>query len=287
MKSDCGGRRLAARSFSTSPSRRGIFHALVVSLAVAVTSERRGTSRAMTDEELEQSIRRLRADGYAPKEIARALGVRPAVVAPLARMIASERAAAGTDPELAGCWVSPGWCAGLTVAGHPEWPVGETVDPETGGLVEVLVARGDRDQKVSVCGYLVDVYCLGVKNVLGPDRMRRSELPSFQRLYFRAWASGGVPAPIELARELVFGAVEYAHTLGFAPHPDFERARGHLGHGRVQEQSASAATESPSSIRDPTMIPHIFCAPWKSPLEPGTSTSRYPWARTTAYRLPE
>jgi hypothetical protein len=183
----------------------------------------------MSDEELEQAVRKLRADGYAPKEIARALGVRPAVVAPLVRMIAAERIAAGTDPELVGCWVSPGWRAGLTVAGHPEWPDGETVDPEVGGLVGVLVAREDRNQMVSVCGYLLDVYCLGVKNVLGPDRMRRGELPSFLRMYFRGWALGGVPAPIELARELVLGAVEYAHALGFAPHSDFEAARGHLG----------------------------------------------------------
>jgi hypothetical protein len=73
---------------------------------------------------LDQAVRRLRADGYAPKEIARALGVRLAVVAPLVRMIAAERTAAGTERELAGCWVSPGWRAGLTVAGHPEWPRG-------------------------------------------------------------------------------------------------------------------------------------------------------------------
>jgi hypothetical protein len=35
--------------------------------------------------------------------------------------------------------------------------------------VSVLVARRDRWDKVSVCGYLADVYCLGVKKVLGPD----------------------------------------------------------------------------------------------------------------------
>ena len=212
----------------------------------------------MTDKELEQSVRRLRADGSAPKEIARALGVRPAVVAPLVRMIAAERTAVGTDPELAGCWVSPGWRAGLTVTGHPEWPDGETVDPETGGLVGVLVAREDRNQKVSVCGYLVDVYCLGVKNVLGPDRMRCSELPSFQRLYFRAWMSGGMPAPIQLARELVLGAVEYAHTLGFAPHSDFEAARGLLGvwegPGAIRFGCDGKPTFNPGPYDDPAYV---------------------------------
>jgi len=85
----------------------------------------------VSDEELEQAVRRLRTEGYAPKEIARALGVRPAVVAPLVRMIAAERADTAAESELAECWVSPGWRAGLTVAGHPEWPGGETVDRET------------------------------------------------------------------------------------------------------------------------------------------------------------
>ncbi len=192
----------------------------------------------MSDDELGPAVRRLRAEGYAPKEIARALGVRPAVVAPLVRMIAAERAVVETEVELAECWVSPGWRAGLSVAGHPEWPGGETTDHETSGLVGVLVARESRNQKIAVCGYLLDVYCLGVKNVLGPDRMHRGELPSFARSFFGAWGTNGVPAPIELARELVFGAVEYARALGFAPHPDFERARGQLG-----------AWEGPGAIR--------------------------------------
>ena len=41
----------------------------------------------------------------------------------------------------------------------------------TDGLVAVLVARKHRHGKVSVCGYLADVYCLGVKNALGPEIM--------------------------------------------------------------------------------------------------------------------
>jgi hypothetical protein len=69
----------------------------------------------------------------------------------------------------------------------------------------------------------------GSELLLGPERMRYCELPSFARSFFYAWASGGVPAPIELARELVLGVAEYACTLGFQPHADFEEARGHLG----------------------------------------------------------
>lgn len=35
-------------------------------------------------------------------------------------------------------------------------------------------------------------------------------------------------APIELARHLVWGAVNYARGLGLDPHPDFTSAAGHL-----------------------------------------------------------
>ncbi len=52
------------------------------------------------------------------------LDVRPAVVAPLVRLIAAERTAVETERELVGCWVSLGWRAGLTVSGHREWSDG-------------------------------------------------------------------------------------------------------------------------------------------------------------------
>lgn len=190
----------------------------------------------MTENELIHEVRRLRGDGYAPKEIARALGVRPADVAPLVKRIAAERSSAGEDDEIIGCWVSPGWQEGLTIAGDHGWPDAIS-EAEASGLVAVLVAREDRRRRISVCGYLVDVWCLGVKDALGPRRMGRSELAVFRRMYFSAWECSGVDAPIELAREIVFGATEYAGSLGFDPHADFKAARGHLG-----------AWQGPSSI---------------------------------------
>lgn len=46
---------------------------------------------------------------------------------------------------------------------------------------------------------------------------------------FGAYQKPRVPAPIELARELVFGTVEHAQKLSFTPHLDSEQARAHLG----------------------------------------------------------
>lgn len=49
------------------------------------------------------------------------------------------------------------------------------------------------------------------------------------RTYFAAFPAPAIRAPIELARHVVLGAAAFAFGLGFAPHPDFEAARGHLG----------------------------------------------------------
>ncbi len=183
----------------------------------------------MLDDDLTGRVRELRAAGRSPKEISRALGMRPAAVTRLVRTIARDTA----EPEgaVAGCWVSPGWSNGLTVDGHEDWPDGTPPDEGAEGLVGVIVARRHRPQRVSVCGYLVDTYCLGVKNALGPEVVNDRELPSFLQQFFVAFPTLDAPVevPLELARHLVWGAVDYARALGFQPHRDFEPAAGHLG----------------------------------------------------------
>jgi hypothetical protein len=49
----------------------------------------------------------------------------------------------------------------FTVAGHPGWPDVDAADAEAFGLVSVLVTRQERSGRVRLCGWLVDVYCLG------------------------------------------------------------------------------------------------------------------------------
>ncbi len=177
----------------------------------------------MTDDELLAAVRELRGTGRSPKEIARALGVRPTAVADLVRTVAVERAA--VEPAQLSCLVSPGWDVGLSFDGHPDWPSDKAVSSAASGLVMVIVSLKDRNQGVSVCGYLLDVYCLGVKNAVGPRRMPGNELRRFVKSYFSAWDDPAQPIPVELARHLVFGAADYASSLGFAPHPDFAAAR--------------------------------------------------------------
>lgn len=180
-------------------------------------------------EALVDRVRDLRAHGHTPKEIARSVGVRPAEVTAIVRQLARE-ASAG-EPAVVGAWVSHGWSVGLTVDGEPPWPDDAPRDTGSSGLVCVAVARRHRPQRVSVCGYLVDVYCLGVKNALGPKVMNERELPTFHDSFFAGIQNGEPPleVPLDLARHLVWGAVDYARALGFEPHADFAAAAGHLG----------------------------------------------------------
>src|SRR6266446_8831533 len=74
----------------------------------------------MASDDVMERVRDLRRQGYSPKQIARALHLPPAAVAPLVRAIAAE---AGADspasaPALAGCWVNSDWASGLTVDGN-------------------------------------------------------------------------------------------------------------------------------------------------------------------------
>ncbi|CAO5147133.1 Helix-turn-helix domain-containing protein [Frankia sp. AiPs1] len=206
----------------------------------------------------------LRGQGKSPKQIARILGMSPSVVNPIVRAVAAEAQAAAGEPALVGCWISAGWRRGLMVDPAPGWvDVADTVDgpdiaaapaeldgPDSireldrpggrtilGGLVAVLVARRHRWGRVSVCGYLADCYCLGVKNALGPTIMSDVELPGFRETYFASQPYGWQDAPLDLAADVVLGSVEYARGLGFEPHPDLAPAAAHLG-----------AWEGPSAI---------------------------------------
>lgn len=185
----------------------------------------------MDDGQLLSEIRSLRARGLSTNAIVRATGLPRARVAPLVRQLGREPRKPRPELGVVGCWVSEGWDAGLTVSAHIDWPGRGGAGFDTSGLAAVLVAREHprRSGDVTACGYLVDTHCLGVKDALGPRPMSRRALDRFTVRFFEPFDGRWVAAPIELARDLVLGAVEYARGLGFEPHSDFEPAADHLG----------------------------------------------------------
>jgi hypothetical protein len=192
------------------------------------------TDDVPVSDDLLDRVRQLRQRGVPPKQIARTLGMSPAAVAPLVRQVA-ELDQARSDPAarvVVGCWANPGWSRGLDLGNAPDWvtPDEPTVDSSgTEGLVSILLARQERASRTTVCGFLVDVYCLGVKNAIGPLSMGVGSVDTYRRAYFQAYDVAGVPVPVEVAQHLVHGAVAYARDLGFEPHADFTASAEHLG----------------------------------------------------------
>jgi hypothetical protein len=176
----------------------------------------------MDDVELVEQVRRRWEHGVPPKVIARALGVRPSVVAPVVRRIAAEAEASRGLGRVLGCWVNCGWSVGLGLEGHPEWAELDVPAGEAEGFAQVFVARETRRGRATVRGYLVDVHCLGVKNATDPEVMDAGRIPSAIRLYYASFDRPALEIPIELGRGLILGAMQYARGLGFEPADAFD-----------------------------------------------------------------
>ena len=89
------------------------------------------------------------------------------------------------------------------------------------GLNQVVVAREQPSGQVVFASYLVDVYCLGVKNTLWKAGFSRAnyERGKAERLFARMGAYE-VCSP-ELAHQMVYQAIDYAARFGFEPQADF------------------------------------------------------------------
>ncbi len=105
-----------------------------------------------------------------------------------------------------------------------QFPVGDCLVPTSlfeEGIGHVVLTRSLPGGDLAVAGFLVDTYCLGVKNALFRV-VSATEFESYRRQIEQH-------APLERVhpsclRKLVEGAVRYARDLGFQPHSDYARA---------------------------------------------------------------
>ena len=180
--------------------------------------------------ELLVKVAELREQGFTPKAIAKTLGMRQSDVSELVRLHAASRSrAVARETAIVGSWMNQGWSGGLSWQDHPDWSDESETNNGAYGLVSVLLAREHRYGNVTVCGYLVDTHCLGVKNAIGPRILDRVDLNLFRQRYFARYGAPPLPVPFDLVQHLVLGAVAFAKGLGFEPAPDFAGCRDHLG----------------------------------------------------------
>ncbi|MEO7413796.1 MAG: UPF0149 family protein [Opitutaceae bacterium] len=91
------------------------------------------------------------------------------------------------------------------------------------GLAHLLVARIRADGSADIGVFLVDVFCLGVKDAFLETDVPASMLQNFVALNLPEERRETIsPA---CARKLIEGVIAYAEKLGFAPHRDHRKAR--------------------------------------------------------------
>ena len=121
------------------------------------------------------------------------------------------------------------------------------------GIGNVLISRQLPRGEVAFVAFLVDVYCLGVKDVILQVAPRASyQEKMYDRLADRYELTSLKP---ECARKLVEGAVQYALDLGLSPHPDYRVAKAIFG-----DVSPEACRESYTYGKDGK--PFFFAGPY-------------------------
>jgi hypothetical protein len=109
------------------------------------------------------------------------------------------------EHPLHGCWIMAGW--------------------QEAGITPVVVARQQEPNRVMFGVYMVDLYCLGVKNAYTRTDYSVSR---FERDLPQLCAGAPEKCSVELAHEVIYGGLEYAEKLGFQPHPDFKKQMADL-----------------------------------------------------------
>ena len=88
------------------------------------------------------------------------------------------------------------------------------------GLAQILLSRKQPNNKLIFGVYLVDIYCLGLKNTFCNTNI---SLEEYQRLKLAAFKETViVPCSPEKVCKIIFGAIEYAKRIGFKPQEDFD-----------------------------------------------------------------
>jgi len=92
------------------------------------------------------------------------------------------------------------------------------------GLAHILVSRRQPDGNILFGVYLVDVFCLGLKNTFCNADMPVSVYRAKLRDPLER-KEGLVECPASLARAIIYGGIEYASQFGFRPQKDFELSK--------------------------------------------------------------
>ena len=121
----------------------------------------------------------------------------------------------------------PVWSPERTIQHARQYPIHEClINPnwEEEGLADIVVTRRQSDDLVLFGVYLVDTFCLGLKSTFcNADVPLRSYEDEFRVRY--SGNLGAERCSATLAHQIIYGAIDYAASLGFQPHQDFVQTR--------------------------------------------------------------
>jgi hypothetical protein len=190
--------------------------------------------------EKQQEIIDLRALNLTPKQIARKLGIKvsevSAAIQTHAEKNTSNKLAKGELEPVYQCLAShnliqllPKQSSSNIIKNLLTKIVPAKKDDADRGLGLVVIAREARYNQITLCSYLLDIWCLGVKDTIPPRTVDRIKFKEATEMLFELFPGKPQEVPLDVAQGMIFSACEYAEILGFKPHKDFEKSRSHIG----------------------------------------------------------
>lgn len=178
---------------------------------------------AASSEQIKE-ILALRDRKVSPKQIARKLGLRPAEVKDIIQTQLNANPEKYSQPKkipkLKECLIDS--------QGFDRFFGSQIIKRDRKGLSQVMVTRTDGQHHL-VTTFLIDAWCLGVKNAMGPRKVKTTDYPLMrEQAYATTMDDSYRTISLEQVQSVIYGAVDYAKHLGIDPHKDFERAKSHL-----------------------------------------------------------
>ena len=92
---------------------------------------------------------------------------------------------------------------------------------EEGGIAQIFVARKKQSGNIILGVYIVDTFCLGLKNTMFQHSMSEYEYEQHKKQISRNTEMAWEKLSPNTCFNIVYGAIEYAEDLGFMPNKDF------------------------------------------------------------------
>ncbi len=93
-------------------------------------------------------------------------------------------------------------------------------DWNEGGLASIVISKKMPSGKIIVGMYMIDIFCLGLKNTLFKFALTELEYQDFLNEINQRYNL--VICSLNTAHNIIYGGIDYAEELGFKPHEKFK-----------------------------------------------------------------